>query len=81
MKVNRGDMEDPIQVVELGLKNGLSMRAVYADAFKEIHGYMRRAEALDRETFANVSKEAARIRADIAKSTNPVVRGAAFPTL
>jgi hypothetical protein len=64
----------------VGLKNGLSMRAVYADAFKEIHDHMRRAENLDRETFANASKETARIEAEVARSANPVVR-MAFPSV
>jgi hypothetical protein len=70
-----GDTPSPQRVLAraraLGLRTGLSSRSVAADAFAELHGYMRRAESVDRAAFATASREAAAIEAEAGRSKNP----------
>lgn len=56
------------------LGSGLSARAVSADAFHEIEGFMRRAEKWDDLPFSIAHKEAIQITEELRSSPNPLTR-------
>jgi hypothetical protein len=58
----------------MGVQRGLSNRIVSASAFKEMEGYMRRAQMLDSKPYPRALKEAARIDAEVAVSANPLIK-------
>jgi hypothetical protein len=58
----------------MGVQHGLSNRVVSASAYKEMEGYLRRAQKLDGEPYAKARKEAARIDAEVVASANPLIK-------